>query len=279
MRVTKNKVVSNYVTSLWLGGYPVWSVWYGGRQIFPDDSTYIVKVAVRVPRLGEDGWEYWVHTMDALQRGVSGCGVYVEVGGEVYEVGVDCAFDMTTGMIVFTGGRYPVLTDVVRGGVLQVRGKVPARNDAQFYLKTHGGNASGTKVYELPFLSGMTFTVSFSKGRAKNSAGVRWTISGLDSKTTHYAGNAQKNGHGRGTHSGTFGAWNGSVVNGSNRVYNGSYVVGDMRYQVYMNAYSWAGYGSIVPRYPAFERVWDMRVMGIVVDQKKQDDYADENEF
>lgn len=280
MRIHTGELSDAFVLEVDLGNKPVWEVDYGETKIYPDEGTRIEAVVVDVTespwlQVGTDEWIYWIHAMDATRKeSNSKCNMKVEVGGKKYSLNAEvdglprCFFDERTGIVRFGELDGPVLQDVVGGGIIKFLGHIPERSVTMVKPGQDGANVTYEQF--LPMLPDMRFEVQWNKGQKKKSAGINFWLRGLPSKHLHCEGGGQKNGHGRGLQTGWARMKDGAfaLVNGGYfNVADNDHFDGDTGWEMEMaNRQSCSQY-QIKSFYPAFDKEWDMKVVGVLYTQ------------
>lgn len=210
---------------------------------------------------GEDGrWYITTRTMTHTTKRRNQLFELV-IGDKVYKEGEDFTFNPNTGLVEFMGGQYPSLSSLPPGTKLKFRASVPQR-DLEDRTNT---SEKLTKTYDLPLLPDTKFYYLYLKGQKKVSAGMELLVEGSPSGEEFYYGTGRQNGHKRKWVEGMAPPGGPGPDNvewkGTNKWTRGD--TGFTMTEIPFNGATPQAW----PVFPAFEKEWDLSVVGVVIKQ------------
>lgn len=266
MRVTNGKGVRKYVYDARMGDDKLAMLCRGDRKLWPTLSDTVHSVVLDVAGVeGTSSWAYWLHALDAVAGGASAeCYIRLKAGGREYML--NSTFNRWTlarydgqATVIF-GDNGPLYDKLAVGDVVTAELRVPVRYGVRVSAEP---NLCAEADVHAPWLPGTSLNVEVIKGQKRVSAGCNYRLTGLPSGRVHIGGNAQKNGHCRGTYAGVAFAQSMGVINGWVSQYYAGFVPGDTVLRVQNVSYNNAS-TSIQPVFPGFAVSVRFRVSAVI---------------
>lgn len=264
MRVTIGKIKRAYLYDCRLGSRRVIKKMKNGVQIWPTHRD-LVRYAVLdlAPITNTVEGAYWQHALAAVRSGSwEGCRIRVTAGGRAYNLLTTYGRYDVAGYEHATldfGDHGPLMTSLKSGDRVSVSLVIPEKEWTHVWYNENRAESS----FGVPFIPGSSVRLCVVKGQKKRSAGVRFELKGAASGSTHIAGYAQKNGHGRGTFWGTAYAASGAILNGWVEGFHNAVIPGDASMSLAMTGYNGgSGEGFIVT--PGFSLSLKLKVLSTV---------------
>ena len=253
MYIGKRGLVSRgFVQEVWFEGVPAAEVWYEGVKLYPDERT-----VVRDLVLGGVSDAYWVHAVDAVSSSVQGVRMRLTVGERQFHLGLG---DGSLPVLRWVNGAWRaeaehglLLNEVLRAEVL-VEAEVPERSVVLAAPPMTGGEDVTLKV--LPVIEG-TVTRWRQYGNKRRAGGHYWQS--FTSPTTgevFFKQEVYKEGRTARTYGFSIPA---GPVSDTESI---------MRVWFYMTRYTGGATGHTIV-YPAFSRLWTVRVQGCTLQRKE----------
>lgn len=267
MRATNGKKVRKYVYDVRLGDEKAVALYRGDKKLWPTLSDTIHSIILDVAEWEDKlEWAYWLHALDAVAKlgASSGCYMMLSAGGREYML--NSTFNRWTlarydgvATVVF-GDNGPLFDKLRAGDEVKVELRVPVRYGVRVSAEP---NLSAEADVHAPWLPGTSLNVEVIKGQKRVSAGCNYRLTGLPSGRVHIGGNAQKDGHCRGTYAGVALAQSVGVINGRVSQYYDGFVPGDTVLRVQNVSYNNAS-TSIQPVFPGFAVSVRFRVSAVI---------------
>lgn len=244
-----------FALEVWAGDVPAEEVWVGDEKVYPDERTEVRDIALDEP----DG-HYWLHALDAAKAGVAY--MVMTLGGRDYHLyhgdGTLPILQSVNGCFRADSYAGILLSDCL-GATVTVRASVPQRTSQQAM--------NGKLVLDVPWIPGTKMVGRWSKGQKRRWAGVQVKATGLPSGTVHCGGSCETSEHKRG--------WKHHLMPDDghkwyNPVWRDELVEGDTRLELWCNGIGSSGdSGRLEAIFPAFEREWRLRVLGVTLQHNK----------
>lgn len=252
MRAGQRGVASDaFVQEVWVGGIPAAEVWAEGVKYYPDERTTVRDIV-----LGGGDDAYWVHTADAIKKGVQGMLLELELNGQRYHLGQG---DGTLPILQDAGGAWRAdatlglkLSDVLHA-TATLTASVPERRMMLDAPAMTGGEDVTLRV--LPVIAG-TRTRWVQWGGKRHAHGHYWqAFTSPSTEEEFFRRELYKSG--RTSRRYTFNVSAGPV----------SDTYSNLRIWFYMTKHSGGAHSHTII-YPAFTRSWTVKVLGCTLQRK-----------
>lgn len=244
-----------FALEVWAGDVPALEVWAGDEKVYPDE-----RVTVRDIVLSEADGHYWLHAKEAAKAGLAM--MVMTLGGRQFHL---YHGDGTLPILPEVGGAFRasefdgiLLSDCIDATVT-VSANVPSRTSEQA--------KNDELVLDVPWLPGSKVMARWSKGKKRKWAGCAVRVTGLSSGTVHCAGSCETSQHKRG--------WKSHLMPDDthkwyNAVWKDELVAEDRKLHLWCQGVGSSGdSGRVEVIFPAFERSWQLKVLGVTLQHNK----------